>query len=72
MTYDEIQKYIKEDAYSGPNGRDFYEDLMKLSGVPDNELTARMYSLAWQNGHSYGYQEVLHHFRDLIWVFKNE
>jgi hypothetical protein len=76
MTYQELSENIKAKKYETLNGkteRDFFDDLVELFELdPKDRLTQRMYSKAWENGHSGGYFEVYNHFHDLIEVFKGE
>ena len=73
MTHKEMQEKIKSGFYDKDNGENFYEDLVELYNLNDNDpIVYRMYSLAWKNGHAYGYQEVFNHFDDLVNVFKSE
>lgn len=70
MTREELVANIRNKVYE-KNDREFYADLADTFKVDQNaELTKRMYSLAWQNGHSAGYHEVMSHFEDLVGVFK--
>lgn len=71
MTHEEMQEKIKSGFYDKDNGQNFYEDLIDLYNLNDNDpMASRIYSLAWKNGHTYGYQEVINHFNDLYLVFK--
>lgn len=72
MTREELKKLLMENAYTNDKSRDFYQDLLSAFGLKESNLTARMYSLAWENGHAYGYHEVYCHFSDLVRVFKDE
>lgn len=72
MTISDIRVRINEGFYN-KDGASFYEDLVETFELdPLNKITSKMYSLAWQNGHAYGYHEVLAHFQDLVEVFKDE
>jgi len=76
MTYEEIAENIRKNEYEVKNGqskRDFYDDLVAAFQLdPNTSLTKRIYSKAWENGHSAGYHEVLIHFHDLVEVYKGE
>lgn len=53
-------------------GNSFFEDLVELFELdPTDRRTNKMYSLAWENGHAFGYLEVFYHFQDLVEVFKS-
>lgn len=71
MTQEQLIANIKADKY-GTHGNSFFEDLVELFGLdPADKRTSKMYSLAWENGHAYGYLEVFYHFQDLVEVFKS-
>lgn len=73
ITKEQVQEFIKNKAYEGKDGRDFYEDLASAFNMPVQEpLTSRIYSHAWETGHSAGYLEVFYHFKDLIYVYTGE
>lgn len=74
MNKQDMYEHIKNKVYDKlPNngGREFYADLLETFSLDAKDpVVPRMYSLAWQNGHAYGYGEVLSHFEDLVEVFK--
>ena len=76
MTHEEIRTNIARKLYDVKNGqseRDFFDDLVELFKLdPTNPITTRMYSKAYENGHAYGYNEVLCHFEGLVEVFRGE
>lgn len=70
MTQEEVQQFIRENAYSNKPIRNFYEDLVsafELDGT--DSRVSRMYGYAWDKGHAYGYMEVYYYFQDLVEVF---
>lgn len=71
MTHQTMQNNLNSGLYKGPDGSKFYQDLINLFGLEDNEISHKMYQLAWKNGHAYGYEEVYYHFTDLVEVFKS-
>ena len=72
MTFQEIERNLDDNAYQGPGGRDFYQDLLDVFVLPDDALSQRMYSRAWETGHSCGHREVYYHFMGLVRVFRGE
>lgn len=42
----------------------FCADLIDWYGLPDNVITRRLVSMAWEDGHSSGYSEVANCFCD--------
>ena len=49
----------------------FHQDLLKENGIPANcEFGARMFGLAWESGHSAGYEEIVSHFEDLLPLYE--
>lgn len=49
---------------------EFKADLLQAYGVTDNPRADRAFSLAWDRGHSCGYQEVAIVFADLAELIK--
>ena len=41
-----------------------YIELIDWYGLPDNVITRKLASMAWEAGHSYGYSEVANAFAD--------
>lgn len=74
MTKKDIDDAIDQRLYDHKESkREFYADLVELFQLDGNKpLTKRMYQLAYENGHAYGYYEVYGHFEDLVEVFKGE
>jgi hypothetical protein len=71
MTYEIITKNLNDRVYELKNGQDFFEDLVSLHKLdPTDRKVNKMYSLAWEYGHSGGYSEVFYYFNDLVEVFK--
>jgi hypothetical protein len=71
MTYEEMHEKLIKKVYDNNQGQGFFDDLVELHNLnPTDPVTSRMYSLAWENGHAYGYYEVFLHFNDLVQVFK--
>jgi hypothetical protein len=74
MTHEQMRLNIDKKLYDVKNGhseRDFYDDLVELFKLdPTDPVVPRMYSKAWENGHAYGYHEVMTHFEGLVEVFK--
>jgi len=70
MTIQTMEAQLDTNAYDGPNARDFYGDLINLFELEDNEISHKMYILAWKNGHAAGHREVYYYFMDLVEVFK--
>lgn len=48
----------------------FKQGLFIESGLEDNEKSNQAFSIAWQQGHAYGYSEVRYKFLDLIPLLK--
>lgn len=72
MTKQEIQEKIKNRVYEKSDA-DFFEDLVSAFNLDSKDKkVAKMYRLAWDNGHPYGYGEVMGHFEDLVEIFKDE
>ena len=70
MDREQVQELIKNRAYD-KGDRDFFDDLVEAFELdPTDPITTRMYSMAWDNGHSAGMHEVLAHFSDLVYVFR--
>lgn len=73
MTREEVIENIQRNLYEVKNGqseRDFFEDLVELNKLdPTNPIVYRMFSKAYENGHAYGYEEVMSHFEGLVEVF---
>ncbi len=42
----------------------FETDLIDWYGLPDNIITRKLVSMAWEDGHAYGYSEVENAFAD--------
>lgn len=42
----------------------FKTDLIDWYGLPDNVITRKLVSMAWEDGHAYGYSEVASAFAD--------
>lgn len=73
MTTQELYENCRNKVYDGKGGVNFFDDLVAAFKLDANDpIVKRMYSLAWQNGHSAGYHEVVSHFSDLVEVFKGE
>jgi hypothetical protein len=71
MTYEEMTEKLNQKVYEKNNGQGFFDDLVELHNLdPADPIASRMYSKAWENGHSAGYYEVFLHFNDLVEVFK--
>ncbi len=71
MTEEILRANIEAKKYE-TDGNSFFEDLAELFELdPADKRTSKMYSLAWENGHSAGYLEVFYHFQDLVEVFKS-
>ena len=71
MTHEEMTEKLMKRVYEEHNGQGFFDDLVELHGLDATDpVVSKMYSLAWENGHSAGYYEVFLHFNDLVHVFK--
>ena len=72
MTQQDINDAIDQRLYDKKeSNREFYTDLVEFFKLDANDkVVKKMYSLAWENGHAYGYYEVFGHFEDLVEVFK--
>ena len=44
----------------------FKHDLVEAYGVANNPNVEKAYRLAWENGHAFGYGEVVYHFDQLV------
>ena len=70
MDKEQVRDFIKNKAYDN-GSRDLFEDLVETFKLdPTDPIVSRMYSMAWDNGHSAGYLEVFYHFSDLVYVFR--
>jgi hypothetical protein len=70
MTYDQISDKIPPTA--GEYNGDFSGDCLKFleeRGVPE-QYRQRVYQRAWDEGHAYGYNEVLSHLDGLADIFR--
>jgi hypothetical protein len=75
MEREQLLEFIKQRAYdtygTNANRRDLFDDLVEVFKLdPTDPITTRMYSNAWESGHSYGVGEVFNHFEDLVYVFR--
>ena len=71
-----IQEVLDEDAYYDHRKeydderkklyQEFQNDLFEEYGVSDNPKKFKCFELAWEYGHSSGYEEVYNHFGDLV------
>lgn len=71
-----IQEVLGEDAYkahrkeydaeSAKLHQEFKNDLFEEFGVSDNPKRFKCFDLAWEHGHSSGYEEVYNYFCDFV------
>lgn len=67
--YETMRQAINAGTYD-KKSKDFRLDLFKAYGLMDNSKADKAYSIAWDNGHAYGYMEVLSHFDVLVDLIK--
>lgn len=52
------------------NEAEFFNDLLEKFSLPNNEITRKMYSMAWEEGHSYGYSEIFCYFQNYVELYE--
>ena len=69
----EIIANINEGKYEGKEARGFYEDMCNAHNIEeDDPVSKRIFSQAYEYGHSSGRMEVLAYFQDLVYVAHGE
>lgn len=73
------ESVIDEDAYrkacdeynekNNELAEQFVKDLLNEYGVPDDEFTRELYSIAYERGHSSGYREIANVFDDFAKLY---
>jgi len=61
MTIDELIAEVGRDDYAGS----FKSDLLGALGLAEHPKARELYRLAWDYGHSAGYQDVVHYALDM-------
>lgn len=72
--FDEESYRAARDRYQAEQQRlndEFYADLLEEHGVTGHPKAQKAYNLAYEYGHSAGYQEVALHFADLVELIKD-
>lgn len=67
--FDEEEYKKANDAYNKENARlfeEFKKDLFADLGIADNPKAEKLFSIAWDKGHSGGYSEVYNEALDLV------
>lgn len=76
-----FEKYNNKLEYNRENRKEYYEETKRLTelfkqdcfdelGIRDNPKRERAFSLAWEHGHSGGYQEVYNYLLDFVELIK--
>lgn len=67
--YEEMSKKLVDGYYNNHPG-EYYDDMrnyiMQRLPTDNQHVAGRIFSNAWEDGHSYGYHEVFLHINDLI------
>ncbi len=72
MTKEEVKQFIREKAYEKDPIRSLYDDLVAAFELDGTDArVSKMYTYAWEKGHSGGYMEVYYYFDDLVDIFKS-
>lgn len=76
-----VQKVLNEEEYRKQQQKygaeshklhdEFVNDLFETFGVQDNPKRHKAFDLAYERGHSYGYEEVYNVFYDLVELIKD-
>lgn len=75
--YDRVSDYEREEEFYGheyPQNEDsrFRQNLFQVLGIEDNPKRHKLFSKAWQDGHSDGLHSVLTHAADLVDLIEDE
>ena len=71
LTNEIMRRRFREGYYDGhTSDQEFKADVFQVLGVSDNPKRDLMYKIAWDYGHSAGYQEVYNHAIDLVELIK--
>lgn len=62
--------HIDTEYYNSVHSWEFKNDLFIEFGVKDNPMSDKCYSLAYEYGHSSGYNEIYNYFCDLVDLIK--
>ena len=63
LTLDDFDKMYRDEKGNIP---EFFYICKKDLGILDNPKADKLMSIAWEEGHAYGYYEVYQHARDLL------
>lgn len=63
------EEYRKEESRIH---NDFRRDALTEVGMLGHPKADKVYALAWENGHAYGFREVFSHLQDLAEIFKDD
>ena len=76
-----IQEVLDEDAYKAHRKeyedernklhQEFVKELFEEFGVCNNPKSIRCFQLAWEHGHSSGYEEVYNYFADFVTLIED-
>ena len=60
-----LRERIRAGQYDGAP-KDFRRDLFRSLDIADHPKADKLYELAWEEGHSSGYEEVLNYAEDFV------
>lgn len=78
MNFDKYKNkfdYVTQrEEYSKEEGRihqEFYDDALRETGLTGHPKAGKIFAKAWEDGHSYGFQEVFIHLQNLAELFED-
>lgn len=71
--HNEFESKLANKEYEGINYQarlvkkyEFYKDMINFLDLKDTEISERLFAVAWEEKHSYGYQEVYWFFKEIV------